>query len=441
MKRWHGSGTIGILAAKLKAEGPIVKERLSLAVDVRRSYVDAFLKIIPQYRTTVMNFYDISAKIRYRHNESHLIDGSFFFSRDNMAVSDLMVLNWGNLGASLNWRAAASDQLTFNTTASLNHYNPRMGIDMMAHQETMWTYIHDYSLNEKIQLTLTDNHSLEFGLRSELFRVKSAEWKINDVKALEIRSLWGNSLWAEYAGSFSERLDIVAGLRFDAATVPAGHRFHEFVDPYSAPNQFDGKTYLSIEPRVSLKYSFSPFHSIKCGYGVSTQYLHSLRATTTTFPFDRCALTSADVRPEHSIQYGIGYNGMTAEGSYDWSAEGFYRRLNGVYDFIDGKGPFSNIALESIILGGEGRSYGLELMVRKNTGRLTGWVSYTLSHTQTKIPGINDGQWYNASNDRRHDFTVTGIFRLTDRWDLSASWIFLSGQPLTVPDVKYEVAG
>lgn len=419
MTAWHGSGTIGILAAKIRAEGPIVKDKLSLAVDARRSYVDVFLKIIPQYRTTIMNFHDISAKLRYRPDASNTIDGSFFYSRDHMAVSDLMSLIWGNLAGSINWRSTPSDRLSLTTTASLTHYDPCMGMDLMDVDQTMWTYIHNYALNERIQLNLNDYHALEFGLRSEFFRVKSAEWKVNATRQREVRQLWTNALWAEYSGSFADRLDLVGGLRLNMAD----------------------SRYFSVEPRISLKYSFSPLHSVKVGYGMSSQYLHTLRSTTTTFPFDRTALTSAEIEPERSTQYGLGYNGMTSSGAFDWSAEVFYRHLSGVYDFLDGRGPFSDVDLQSLILGGKGRSYGLELMARKNAGRLTGWVSYTLSRTQTKIPGINDGSWYAASNDRRHDVTITAIYRLSDRWQLTGSWIFLSGQPLTVPDVKYEIAG
>ena len=121
MENYHGSASIGILAAKIKAEGPIVKDKLSFAVAARRSYVDAFLKIVPQYRSTVMNFYDVSAKLRYCPSPSHLIDGSFFISHDNMAVADLMGLYWGNLGGSVNWVARANDRLMFTTTAALTH--------------------------------------------------------------------------------------------------------------------------------------------------------------------------------------------------------------------------------------------------------------------------------------------------------------------------------
>lgn len=439
MMRYHASGTIGILAAKVKAEGPIVKEKLSFAVAARRSYVDAFLKIVPQYRSTVMNFYDVSAKLRFRPSADHLVDGTFFISHDNMAVADLMGLYWGNLGGSVNWVARAADRLTFTTTAALTHFDPKMSMDIMDLEQVMWTYIHNYSVNEQISWRPAESHAVEFGLRSELLRVKSAEWELNGTREREVRSLWENAVWAEYSGTFAERLDVTAGVRLNVASALSQRRFHRFSSAYAARNQFGAKTYVDVEPRINLKFNITPLHSVKAGFGISSQNLHAIRSNATSFPFDRYALTSAAVRPERSLQYGIGYSGMTAGGAFDWSVEGYYRDINNVYDFKDGRSTFSDIVLESIILGGRGRSYGAEFMLRKNTGRLTGWVAYTISRTQTKIAGINGGAWYDASNDRRHDFSITAIYRLTDRWNLSGSWIFMSGQPLTAPDVKYEI--
>lgn len=441
MRKYHGSATIGILLAKIMAQGPIVKDKLSFAVSARRSYVDAFLKLVPKYRSTVMNFYDVTAKLRYRPSSAHLIDGTFFISHDNMAIDKLMGLYWGNIGGSINWVAQANDRLSFTTTAALTHFEPKMSMDIMDMNQVMWTYIHNYSLNEKIRWQISDGHGIEFGLRSQLLRVKSAEWLLNATKEYEIRSLWENSVWAEYTGSFSEKFDLTAGARLNVSSTLSQDRFHKYSSVYGTPNQFDGKTYIDVEPRVSLKYNITPFHNIKAGFNMSSQNLHAIRSNTTSFPFDRYALTSSVVKPEHATQYGIGYSGMTEGGDYDWSAEGYYRDMSDVYDFKDGKSMFSDIVLENLILGGRGRSYGAEFMFRKNTGRLTGWISYTISRTETKIPGINDGRWYNATNDRRHDFSITANYKITDRWDISGSWIFMSGQPLTAPDVKYEIAG
>lgn len=441
MEQFHADATIGLLAAKLKAEGPIFKDRLSFAVAARRSYVDAFLKMVPKYRSTVMNFYDVSAKLRYTPSSGHIVDGSFFISHDNMAIADLMGLYWGNLGASINWVARSSDNVSFTTTAALTHFNPKMAMDIMDLDQTMWTYIHNYSLNEKIHWQIADSHALDFGLRSELLRVKSAEWEVNATKEREIRSLWQNSAWVDYICSFAEKFYFTGGVRLNLSSVLSHPRFHEYLSAYAVPNQFDKKTYIEVEPRINLKFNISPLHNIKAGIGSSSQNLHAIRTTTTSFPFDRYALTSAVVKPEYAWQYAAGYSGMTESGAFDWSAEAYYRDISNVYDYKDGRTSTSGIALESLILGGKGRSYGAEFMIRKNAGKLTGWIAYTISRTQTRIPGINDGKWYNASNDRRHDISATAIYRFNQRWSASASWIFLSGQPLTVPDVKYEVAG
>lgn len=442
MKRFHGAASIGILAARIKAEGPIVADRLSMAVNARRSYVDAFLKMVPQYRSTVMNFYDVSARLRFTpEGGRHIVDGAFFISHDNMAVGDLMGLYWGNLAGSVNWTARCSDKLTLTTTAAATHFDPKMEMDIMDDNRRMLTYIHAYSLNERIRLRFNDNHSAEIGLRSELFKVKSAEWATPAARELELRSLSDNALWGAYSGSFADRLSVEAGVRLNLSTVVSGRHFSDFITLGSGVNGSPGATYFSVEPRLSLRYSLTPCHSLKAGAGRSSQNLHAIRSTATSFPFDRYALTSANVRPERAWQYGLGYNGMTAGGDFDWSVEAYYRDMTDVYDYRDGYSSFSDIMLENIILGGKGRSYGAELMVRKNSGRLTGWVSYTLSHTQTRIPGINDGNWYDASNDRRNDLAVTAIYRLSDRWNLSAAWIFMSGRPLTAPDVKYEIDG
>lgn len=441
METVHASATIGLLAAKIKAEGPIVKDKLSFAVTGRRSYVDAFLKMVPKYRSTVMNFYDVTAKLSYTPAPNHVVDASFFAGHDNLAISDLMGLYWGNLGTSINWLARKNDNLTFVTSFSLTHFDPKMEMNIMALDQVMWTYIHNYSVNEKIRWALSERHALEFGVRSQFLKVKSAEWQLNSLKERELRSLWQNSAWIEYSGSMSEKFDVTAGLRLGVSSALSQGRFHEFVSSGQVPNQFKGKTYAALEPRVNLKYNLSSLHNVKVGVGASSQDLHAIRSTTTSFPFDRYALTSAVVKPEKALQYAVGYAGMTESGAFDWSVEAYYRNMQNVYDYKDGRTAFSEIALESIILGGKGRSYGFEFMVRKNVGRMTGWIAYTLSRTQTNIPGINEGKWYNATNDRRHDLAITAIYSLSDKWSFSGSWIFLSGQPLTAPDVKYEIAG
>ncbi len=441
MDRFHAGGTVGILAAKLYASGPVVKEKLSFAVTARRSYVDAFLQMIPKYRKTVMNFYDITAKVRWRPSEVHIIDGSFFMSRDNMAITNVMGMYWGNIGGSLSWSARPGDVVSSVLNLSLTHFDPKMNMSVMNLDQTMRTYIHTYSLNENLGFSINENNMIEAGVRSELLRVKSAEWDYGNNSEREIRALWENSAWISYNGRFGDIMEINSGIRFDASSVLHSTHLTEFTSVNSSAPDFSTRTYFDLQPRLSLKFNISPLHNIKAGFGTSVQNLHSVRSSMTSFPFDRFALTSASVKPERAVQYGLGYAGMTEEGGFDWSAEIYYKDIRHVYDYKDGVTAFSDINLEDLILGGKGRGWGLELMVRKNLGNLTGWLAYTLSRTQTKIPGINGGRWYDAINDRRHDVSLTASYRIGKRWNISASWIFSSGCPLTAPDVKYDISG
>lgn len=441
IEQYHGSFTVGLLAAKIKAEGPIVRDRLSFAIAARRSYVDAFLQIVPQYRNTVLNFYDVSAKLHYVPRAGGRLDVSFFAARDNMAIKNTMGMHWGNLGASLNWLACSGSRWTFATSAAFNHYTPDMSMSVMKTDQTLYEYIHDYSVNERATVSFADGHSLELGLRSQLLRVKSAETIINGLRQRDIRSGWQNAIWLDWSGSFGQHISVQAGVRLSVFSALSQQRFHSF-DAYDEPSPaIEPKTYIDPEPRISLRYSPAARHSLKVGFGATTQNLHALRSGTSTAPFDRYALTSAAVRPERSLQYGLGYTGATSSGEYDWSAETYYKTIRNVYDYEDGKGMFSAMNLESMICGGRGRAWGLELMARKNSGRLTGWLAYTLSYTRSKIPGINENRWYDSANDRRHNFSATANYSLTDRWTLSAAWMYSSGQPLTAPDLKYELGG
>lgn len=441
LDRFRFSGTIGILNAKIAAEGPILKDKLSFSVAARRSYVDLFLKLIPQYKHTVMNFQDVNAKIHYKLNQNNFIDGSFFFSRDNLAISDLMTMKWGNLAGSLNWNCRADNGWNLTTTGAVTDYTTLMGMDIMASNQKMTQYIHSFSLNERVQHSISENHSIEFGVRTELLRVKSGDMRVDAAHYLDIRSGWSNAAWLSYEGDVAKWLTITVSGRLSLFSSLAASRFHDFVAVNEPMPEYRNKTYVNLEPRGSLRFNLNTLHNVKVGVSIATQDIHGVRSTSTTFPFDRYALTSSNVKPERTVQYSAGYAGMTPEGGWDWSLEGYYKKMNNVYDYKDGMSMFSRVNLEDIILGGRGRSYGMEVMLRKNSGRLNGWISYTLSRTETRIPGINGGKWYDASNDRRNDIAVVAIYELNPKWKFSVSWTYSSGRPLTAPDEKYEIAG
>lgn len=440
MNRYNFTGTIGILNAKIAADGPIVKDKLSFAVAARRSYVDLFLNLIPKYKGTVMNFYDINAKIRYDIDANNLLDITFFNARDNLAVKDVMALHWGNIAGSVNWNSRKGNW-NFRTTPAVTSYTTDMGSDIMGAGSSLKEFIRSYSFNENIDYSFSDNHRIELGLRSELLNVKSGDVSSGPTRQKEIRSGWQNAFWVDYSGQFGHLFKLNLGFRGSLYSALSQGRFHAFQAYNESDPDFSAKTYFTPEPRISLQFSINDYHNIKAGWSITSQDIHGIRATMTTFPFDRYALSSATVKPEITKLYSLGYAGMTPDGSWDWSVETYYKNLNNVYDYRDGVGMFSRISLESLILGGKGRSYGLEVLIRKNIGNFSGWISYTLSKTETKIPGINAGKWYRASNDRRNDLAVVAMYRFNDRWNVSASWTYSSGRPLTAPDSKYEIDG
>ena len=175
------------------------------------------------------------------------------------------------------------------------------------------------------------------------------------------------------------------------------------------------------------------------GYARTSQNIHALRNQNTSTPFDRYTISSNIIKPEIADQVSAGVFVMTDNQSYDFSLEGYYRKISNVLDYRDGKSFSSEIEIERLILAGEGKSYGAEFCARKNLGRLTGWIAYTLAWSKTRIDGINNGDWYDANNDRRHDVTIVGAYKLSDRWTLNAAWVFNSGQAFTAPSSKYQI--
>ncbi|MDE7389187.1 MAG: TonB-dependent receptor, partial [Muribaculaceae bacterium] len=441
MEEWHASGTIGILAAKASVSGPVVRDRLSVAVTARRSYVDMFLKIVPKYRDIVMHFYDLTGKVRYIPRKGDIIDVSAYASRDNMAIDDLMSMKWGNAGGSVQWLARRGDAWTFATSGSFTSYTATMGMTMMDTDQAMDECVRSGSLEAKITCVPTDGHTLEWGLRSELQNLLSAEWHVGPMSERELGSGIDNALWVSYSGAPASWLSIDGGARVSAYSTLGGRGLRKFSSLGTPGPDESHRVYWCAEPRLSLKFSPARDHSLRLGAGVSSQTLQSLRSSSTSMPFDRYVIASASVRPMSTIQYGAGYTGMTPDGAWEWSAEAYFKQMHHVCDYLDGRSMMSDICIENIIKAGRGRSLGAEFMLRKNSGRLNGWMSYTVSRTQTRIAGINGGRWYAASNDRRHRATVVAIYELSERWNLSATWTYSSGTPLTVPDVKYQLDG
>ena len=229
--------------------------------------------------------------------------------------------------------------------------------------------------------------------------VKSAEWQRVTNHEKEQRKAWDNALWANWQYEASERLAFSAGLRLTAFSALGGPFYYDINEAgqitwmYRRKENRPVKTHVTLEPRLSMVWKASPILSIKAGYSRTRQNLHALRNQSTSTPFDRYTMSSNIVKPEIADQVSLGFFAMTPSQDYDFSIEGYYRHVDNVLDYRDGISFSSAIEIERLVLAGKGRGYGAELCARKNKGRLTGWLSYTLSWSQTQIEGINQGRW------------------------------------------------
>ena len=443
---YHGGASIGLLSAKGTIEGPIVKNKAAFLVTARRSYMDMFLKLSPDFKGNTLYFYDINAKADWTINENNQLFLSFFTGHDRTALEDMVDIRWNNLSTSLKWLHHFGSNAYAQSTAYYSGYQTDNGIDFLGMNIWFSGHIRQTGFRQDFHANL-GKYRLDAGLQTALLNVKSAEWKQVSLHEKEQRRAWDNAFWLNLMVPITKKLDVSAGLRVSAFSPLGGSLYYDLEDNgdiawyYNYGKNQIVKTHTVLEPRLSVNYQLSPVASLKFGYTRTSQNVHALRNQSTATPFDRYTMSSNIVKPEVADQVSAGLFMMTPNQDYDFSAEVYYRQIDNVLDYRDGKSFSSEIEIERLLLGGKGRAYGLELCAHKNTGRLTGWASYTLSWSENKIEGINGGEWYTASNDRRHDITIVALYQLSSQWELSATWRYNTGQALTAPSAKYEIDG
>jgi len=447
MDAFHANGSIGLLSAKLNVEGPIVKDKLSFFAAARRSYIDLLLKGSKDFKDNVMNFYDLNAKLNWRISDGDMLSLSFFKGKDNMGMDDLMDMDWGNTSVALRWFHRFNDKLHAGTSLSWSDYSSDIGMEVLNTNHEMNGYIRQLTFKESLTWLPTDRHTVNIGLQSALISLQSAEWQINDLHEKEKRDAWENSIWINDEWKITDRMTFMAGLRFNAFSVLGGSPYYSLDGDGNITETLDYgngsfvKTHLTLEPRFSVHYRLGERHSLKAGFSRNSQNIHAIRNSSMSMPFDRYTMSSNLTEPQTANQISVGYIGLTADRKYELSVEGYYKRIDNVYDYRDGKSFNSEIEIERLLQGGKGRAYGAELCLRKNSGRLTGWIAYTLSWAENKIEGINKNRWYTAGNDRRHDLSIVAMYDLSRHWNFSATWKYNTGQALTAPSAKYEIGG
>ena len=467
-KEFGVSGGIGTIFSRLLVEGPIVKEKASFVVAARRSYIDVLLRPFADQigigTDFGLNFYDLSLKTNYQINPNNRVFLSGYLGRDNFRFDERQGFNWGNSTATARWNHLFSSKLFSNFTFVFSDYDYELQFGEDDLDSFSWnSSVSNFIFKPQFSYFLNSRNELTFGGEATYYTFEPANAVgVADGTAIDISlDKKYNLETALYAGNkqdIGSILSVEYGLRYSwfryygpgtvytyGKATPGTRR-----PPLTEESVDRGEpiaTYDNLEPRASFKVQLSEQSSIKGSYTRMAQYLHLVSNTTASNPLDVWVPSSNNIEPQLGDQYALGYfrnfGGSTAQGAADYEAslEGYYRATQNQIDYIDGADLLINEYVEGDLLVGKGRAYGLEFYLKKNTGKLNGWVSYTLGKTELQVDGINRGGWYPTRFDQRHNLKLAAFYDINDRWSVSGNFTYLTGTPATFPTSRFVVQG
>lgn len=449
-KDYNVNGGIGLISSRLSVEGPIQKEKSSFIVSGRRTYADLFLKTSKDYKDNKLYFYDLNLKANYQINENNRIYLSGYFGRDVLGLGDTFNTDWGNTTATLRWNSIISSKLFSNTSFIYSNYDYKISLKNDDTVFDLNSKIRDWNLKQDFTWFAGNKHSVKFGLQSiyHTLTPSSASGTTVSSFARNPRYSWENAVYINDDYKATEKLTINYGVRLSMFSVLGGDTFNTYENGILTDSKFlekgeFGKTYVNLEPRISANYRINEVSSVKGGYSRNTQNLHLLSNSNSGNPTDQWIGSSYTVKPEIADQISLGYSRNFNNNNYELNAEVYYKDMKNQIDFKNGAqiGFDTGADVESELLFGKGRAYGLELIAKKKSGKLTGWISYTLSKTERKINGINNNEWYNARMDKTHDLSIVATYQLNPKWSFSGLFVYSTGNAVTFPTGKYELNG
>lgn len=453
-KRVGAEGGIGLIASRLKVDGPLVKDRGSFMVSGRRTYADLFLKLSNDndINNSQLYFYDLNAKANYQLDDRNTLFLSGYFGRDVMGYSNLFGFDWGNATATLRWNHVLNSRMFSNTTLVYSNFNYHVNIDSDNANFAIGSHIRNYQAKQDFQFFPSNTSTWRFGVDVLQQRISPAQIDAGEdapVNSLQLDERQGMELAAYLSHEWEplEQLNLVYGLRVSNFLLFGPGIFHRYDDEgdvvdsreYGRGQVVQG--YFNLEPRLSLSYQLPGSQSLKFSYNRNAQYLHQLSNSTASLPTDAWVMSSHNIRPQLADQTALGYYRNLWDNRYEFSAEWYYKHMQNQIDYRNAADLQANEHVEAELLYGIGRAYGLELLLKKRAGKLNGWLSYALSRSERRFDGINDGRWFAARQDRTHDVAAVGMYQLSPRWNISATWVYSTGNAVTFPSGKYTVDG
>jgi len=461
-QKWQVDAGLGVIASRLSIQGPIKKNKSSFIISGRRTYIDLltkpFIKKTSQFNGSGYFFYDLNAKVNYKFSETDRLYLSGYFGRDvfdfsNGKQSLRINIPWGNATGTLRWNHVFNNKLFGNTTAVYNNYNFTFNAFQNDFELKLASGIRDLSLKQDFDLYPYTGHKLKFGgiythhkftpsivsgkQDSTVFKPNNAQIKYGHEAALYIQDDW----------EVNEKIKIQAGLRYSWFQQTGPFKIYQTDDNGNRKDStvFNRgkavKTYGGLEPRLTIRYALNDETSVKASVTRNLQYIHLVSNAGTTLPTDIWVPSTYKVKPQLSWLYAAGLFKNFKDNMFETSVELYYKTMQNQIEYKEGYTPNSIEDTENSFTFGKGWSYGAEFFINKTRGRLTGWLGYTLSWTWRKFPALNFGEKYPAKYDRRNDMSIVAVYELNKKWKLSGSFVFGSGNAVTLPQRFYIVNG
>lgn len=454
-KRFGVSGGIGLIASRLAVQGPIVKNKGSFIISGRRTYADLFLKLSKrkELKDTRLFFYDVNAKANYKLSDKDRIFLSGYFGRDVLKLGNQFGTDWGNATGTFRYNRVISKKMFSNTTLVYSNFNYGFKIGTSDQSFGVKSSIQDWNLKQDFSWYANKNNTIKFGINTMHHQFQpgslsaSGNASFNEIK-LPNQNAIEYGAYIQNDQKIGTRFAINYGLRY-TGFVFVGSKTYEYTPSGSLianktkshKRWESGAFHHGLEPRLSMSFILTENNSIKLGYHRIFQYLHQLSNSTTSSPTDIWVPSTNNVKPQISDQIALGYYHNFAKNMFKLSAEIYYKNMQNQIDYRNGADLFLNEYVEGDLVYGKGRSYGLELQFKKTKGKVTGWVSYTLSRSLRTFDQINSGKEFSARQDRIHDLSVVAVYKINKKLSLAGTFVFNTGDAVTFPSGKAVING
>ncbi|BFM43343.1 carboxypeptidase-like regulatory domain-containing protein [Flavobacterium sp. CFS9] len=466
-EKFSGEGGIGPVTSNLTASIPVVKGKASLLLGGRATYSDWILKTLDDenLKNSQASFYDLFAKYSHKINKNNTVEGTAYYSKDKYTITPDSLYHYSNRLISLKWKHAFNEKNNSEFNVSNSEYKFSIDYESVNPESFIFKYrINETQASLKFNSELSSKHKFTYGISSKLYNVNPGELnpngetsivtpiKVDDEKGLE------SALFFSDKFKITEKLLLDVGARYSyyAALGASTQKIYKEDVPKTPSTVVEEKTYGNnkvittyggFEPRLALRYIFDESLFVKAGFDKNYQYIHLLTNNTTQSPTDTWKLSDLNVKPQSGLQYSLGIFKKLDYKDIELSLEGYYKTSKNILDYKVGANLLLNKDLETELLQGNGKAYGVEFLLKKSTGRLNGWLGYTYSRTFIKLDSkfndekVNNGAYFPTNFDKPHDVSIVMNYKFTHRYSFSSNFVYQTGRPITYPIGKYNYNG